>query len=144
MLPIIRIEREIEVVAKRKGIMTEQMKQALDKAAKGQQWANGQMLIDRETLKPANPATTHFERLMNIPVPDKIETAVLFGANWYRNNVWHSANEKPDSKYNSEYIVQMKEGYYRISYGYDARLFHNSIQWAYIEDLLPTEGYKEK
>ena len=38
--------------------MTEQMKQALDKAAERLQWSSGQMLIDKETLTPADPAVT--------------------------------------------------------------------------------------
>ena len=75
--------------------MTEQMIQALQKAANGMQWANGQIVIDKETFKPQS-ATTPFENLVCVPIPDKIKTAVLFGANWYRNNVWHQPNEKPD------------------------------------------------
>lgn len=138
--------------------MTEQMKQALDKAAKGQQWANGQILIDSETLKPANPATP-FERLTNIPVPDKIEVAVLFGANWYRNNVWHDRQEIPNRKEDDHIIVcgQTSAGVgcsvcCMIADGVIySPLTHKEYKWgecpftkwAYINDLLPTEGYKE-
>lgn len=139
--------------------MTEQMKQALDKAAKGQQWANGQILIDRETLKPANPATTPFERLMNIPVPDKIEVAVLFGANWYRNNIWHDKREVPECKEDDQIIVygQTSAGIGCSVCGIiedgviyspltDKEYKWNQCpftKWAYINDLLPTEGYKK-
>ena len=136
------------------------MKKALDKAAKGQQWANGQILIDNETLKPANPATTPFERLANIPVPDKIEVAVLFGANWYRNNVWHDRREIPKCKEGDQIIVF---GQTSVGVGCSVcnvigdRVIYSPLtqkvykwgecpftKWAYIEDLLPTEGYKEK
>lgn len=140
--------------------MTEQMQQALEKVAKGMQWTNGQILIDCETLKPANLATTPFERLTNIPVPDKIEVAVLFGANWYRNNMWHDRREIPKCKEDDQIIV-----YRQTSAGVDCSIcgmiaegvIYSPLtkkeykwgecpftKWAYIKDLLPTEGYKEK
>lgn len=139
--------------------MTEQMKKALDKAAKRMQWANGQTLIDRETLKQAD-ALTPLERLTSIAVPDKIETAVLFGANWYRNNIWHDKREVPECKEDDQIIV-----YGQTSAGIGCSvcgIIEDGViyspltgkeykwgecpftKWAYINDLLPTEGYNEK
>ncbi len=139
--------------------MTEQMKKALDKAAERLQWSSGQMLIDKKTLQPADPAEVPLERLVCLPVPNLVDTAVHFGANWYRNNVWHEASEEPTTTGKCCFLLikakglnaprvacykpQNKELYIC---GYDLhRTFENYLveKWAYIEDILPTEGYKE-
>ncbi len=119
--------------------MTEQMIQALQKAANGMQWANGQIVIDKETFKPQS-ATTPFENLVCVPIPDKIKTAVLFGANWYRNNVWHQPNEKPDY---DRHIFAVTN--YSVYAGYFNGVNPATIvMWAYKEDLLPEMKYNQR
>jgi len=131
--------------------MTEQMKQALDQAAKGLQWSNGQILLNKENFKPTDPAVTPLDKLVSVPIPDKLETAVKFGANWYRNNMWHPASEKPagvDKAGRDILIVTMGPVYYGnklqtwhiISYmTWDWVKSHAGEfdKWAYLEDLLP-------
>ncbi len=84
------------IYSQQKVTMTEQMKIALDKAAAGLQWSNGQILLHKDTLQPADPATTPLDKLVSVPVPDKLYTAVHFGAKWYVNNLWHDIDEVPE------------------------------------------------
>jgi len=133
--------------------MTEQMKQALDKAAERLQWSSGQMLIDKKTLKPADPAVVPLERLVCLPVPNLIDTAVHFGANWYRNNVWHLSSEKPadvDGVGRDILIVTMGPEYYGnklqtwhifsyMSWEWVKTHAGEFEKWAYLEDLLPNK-----
>lgn len=128
--------------------MTEQMKQALDKAAKGLQWSQGSILIDKKTLKPVDPAEVPLERLVHLPVPDKLDMAAHFGANWYRNNMWHNVSEEADL---SKYVLLYDEadGYmsppcrfpFRDMPGFVSAMNRkygaNYTKWAYMEDLLP-------
>lgn len=99
------------------------------------------------------------KEVQNIPVPDN-ETA-LFGANWYRNNVWHDRRETPEYKEekNNQILVYGQNsagrGCHVCSMIADGVIYSpmthkeykwgecHFTQWAYIEDLLPTEGYKE-
>ena len=78
--------------------MTQKMKEALDDAAKGLQWSRGQILINKKTLKPADISVTPLEELVSIPIPDEICHAVIFGANWYKNNMWHDRKEEPKDR----------------------------------------------
>lgn len=129
--------------------MTEQMKQALDKAAEGLQWSQGSMLIDKKTLQPADPAEVPLERLVHLPVPDKLDMAVHFGANWYRNNVWHSPKEEPEQ--GMAFAIIEGDGTLTASYTMleggmnweKIKDIDGCLCWAYCEDLLPTPGYKE-
>lgn len=165
--------------------MTEQMKQALDKAAERLQWSSGDMLIDKETLKPADLAVAPLERLVHLPVPNLIDNAVHFGANWYRNNVWHERMEEPEERahclirfdcsskpisyLNFELVFYNKTGKKFVTevyphptgYNIEKSTLEGGVMtevhknrrdyipisdihsWAYLEDLLPTEGYKE-
>lgn len=112
--------------------MTEQMKQALQEAANGMQWSSGQILLDKATLKEQS-ALTPLENLVCVPIPNKIKTAVLFGANWYRNNVWNQPNKKPD--YDKHILAITIYGVFK---GYPAEINPATIKkWAYIEDILP-------
>lgn len=87
------------------------------------------------------------ERLANIAYAggghigqDDLEKAFGNGAEWRINSVWHDASELPNGK--KRYIVLLKindkirpilwTGAYRKG---DSRV----VQWAYIEDLLPTK-----
>ncbi len=130
--------------------MTEQMKIALDKAAVGAQWADGRILLNKDTLQPADPATTPLDKLVSVPVPDKLYIAVHFGAKWYIKNVWHDINEKPDM---SKFVV-FSDGKESMTppmrnpfddfpmlievankkYGGGYKV------WAYADDLLPIES----
>ena len=129
--------------------MTEQMKKALDKAAKGLQWSQGSMLIDKNTLEPADPAVVPLERLVHLPIPDKLDMAAHFGANWYRNNVWHSPDEEPEQ--GMAFAIIEGDGTLTASYTMlEGGMNWEKIKdidgcqcWAYCEDLLPTPGYKE-
>lgn len=144
--------------------MTEQMKKALDKAAKGLQWSQGSMLIDKETLQPADPAVVPFNRLVHLPIPDKLDMAAHFGANWYRNNVWHEVEkEMPtyhDDDIHTNQIAVIGDTSGGVSMAVCSMISKDEIyspvsrkeykwgecpftQWAYVEDLLPTPGYKE-
>ncbi len=108
------------------------MKEALQKAADGMECANGQIVIDKETFKPQS-TTTVLENLVCVPIPNIIRTAVLFGANWYLNNVWHQPNEKPD--YDKHILAITIYGVFK---GYPAEINPATIKkWAYIEDILP-------
>lgn len=112
--------------------MTKEMKEALQKAAEGMEWSNGQIVLDKETFKPQS-ATTPLENLVCVPIPNKIKTAVLFGANWYRNNVWKLPDIKPD--YDKHILAITTCGVFK---GYPAEINPATIKmWAYIEDLLP-------
>ncbi len=140
------------------------MTKKLDDAAMKLQWSTGQMLLDKETLEPADPAMTPLERLVSVPVPSKIEVAVHFGANWYRNNIWHDAKEMPVYKESdpcgNQILVHGRtpqgEGF-TVCNMIDNGLVYTPLthkeyvwseckfeQWAYVEDLLPMEGYKEE
>jgi len=129
--------------------MTEQMKKALDKAARGLQWSQGSMLIDKKTLEPADPAVVPLERLVHLPIPDKLDIAAHFGANWYRNNVWHSPDEEPEQ--GMAFAIIEDDGTLTASYtmlegGMDwekIKDIDGCQCWAYCEDLLPTPGYNE-
>jgi hypothetical protein len=130
--------------------MTEQMKQALDKAAKGLQWSQGSMLIDKETLQPADPAVVPLNRLVHLPIPDKLDMAAHFGANWYRNNIWHSPDEEPE--HGEGFAIIDRNGILIASYNMmvGSSMSWEKIKeidgckcWAYCEDLMPTPGYKE-
>lgn len=103
--------------------------------------------------------TLEVKEVQNIPVPDN-ETA-LFGANGYRNNVWHDRRETPEYKEdkNNQILVYGQNSAGRgcsvCSMIADGVIYSpmthkeykwgecHFTQWAYIEDLLPTEGYKE-
>ena len=122
--------------------MTEQMKEALDKAAKGLQWSQGSMLIDKETLQPADPAVVPLNRLVHLSIPDKLDMAAHFGANWYRNNIWHDVTEVPDSNMELLVITEPFDAPCVMTSNSD-RFRDRAKQWAYIEDLLPTPGYKD-
>ncbi len=130
--------------------MTEEMTKKLDDAAMKLQWSTGQMLLDKETLKPADPATTPLERLVSVPVPSKIDVAVHFGANWYRNNVWHSPKEEPEQ--GMALTIIEDDGTLTASYTMlEGGMNWEKIKdidgckcWAYCEDLLPMEGYNAR
>ena len=134
--------------------MTEQMKQALDQAAKGLQWSNGQILLNKENFKPADPAVTPLNKLVSVPLPDKLETAVKFGVNWYLNNVWHDAKtEDPDEEKQLILLSHLNNGEasYRFAlYSDHARtvmVSNNGAypwmklsyyeKWAYVDDFFP-------
>lgn len=123
--------------------MTDKLNELLDKAAKGLQWSSGGMLIDKETFQPADPAVVPLERLVYMPIPDKMDIAAHFGANWYRNNIWHDATEIPDS--NMELLVLTEPfGSPCVMTSNSDRFCERAKRWAYIEDLLPDEGYDTK
>lgn len=120
--------------------MTEQMKQALDKAAERLQWSSGQMLIDKETLTPADPAVVPLERLVCLPVPDLIDTAAHFGANWYRNNLWHNADEEPTDRAHCLIYYGAKGN---VGYLDFETVFYNKRKKAFITASYPhPTGYK--
>lgn len=82
------------------------------------------------------------DRVSHYKTTDLISFANGFveGAEWRINSVWHDASELPNEK--KRYIVLLKindkirpilwTGAYRKG---DSRV----VQWAYIEDLLPTK-----
>lgn len=133
--------------------MTDQMKEALHKAADGMEWAHGQIVIDKVTLKPQS-SITPLENLVCVPIPNKIRTAVLFGANWYLNNVWHDAKtEEPDEGKELILMFYQDNGSRAFRFGLYSchaqmvmvsnnggfpwlKLSHYE-KWAYIDDLLP-------
>lgn len=117
--------------------MTEQMKIALDKVAVGLQWADGQILLHKDTLKPADPATTPLDKLVSVPVPDKLYVAVHFGAKWYIKNVWHNADERPQS--NKECLVKTHPNDAYMVMTSNSDHFRLAKEWAYIDDLLPSK-----
>ena len=121
-------------------VMTEQMKEALDKAARDLQWSQGSMLIDKKTLKPADPADVPLERLVYLPVPDKLDMAVHFGANWYRNNLWHDASEEPCDM---GHCLIYFGGKGKVRYLDFALVFYNKYEKAFITEPYPhPTGYK--
>lgn len=122
--------------------MTEQMKKALDNAARGLQWSQGSILIDKMTLKPADPAVVPLERLVHLPVPNLLDMAAHFGANWYRNNLWHEIDEIPDSNMVLLVITEPFDSPC-VRTSNSVRFRERAKRWAYIDDLLPTPGYKE-
>mgnify|MGYP007012505945 CR=1 FL=1 len=137
--------------------MTEQMTKKLADAAKGLQLSNGQMLLDKETLKLAD-LSTPLERLVYVPIPEKIESAMWFGAYWYRDNVWHDIKEEPvyreDDHYHNQILVygQSSAGKgFSVCCMIDNGIIYSCVtekeydwskckfeQWAYIEDFVPT------
>ncbi len=118
--------------------MTEQMEIALDKAAVGAQWADGRILLHKDTLQPADLATTPIDKLVSVPVPDKLYIAVHFGAKWYIKNVWHDAEEKPQS--NKECLVVTHPNNACMVMTSNSKHFELVKMWAYIDDLLPIES----
>ena len=132
---------------------------ALKNTAKARQLVDGQIAIDRKTLLPASPAKTPCDRIVTIPISGKIESAVLYGANWYRNNIWHPTNEDPDegkdllltaktSKGDTAYYIGLFDSSSRkvlitVRTGFPWLPISHFERWAYLDDLLPTEGFKE-
>ena len=133
--------------------MTEEMKGALDKAAKELQWSAGQILLNKDTFEPVNAATP-LEKMISVPIPDKLYVATQFGVNWYLNNVWHDTiTEEPEEERNLLLMFFLKDG----KKTFDIGLYGKSSQkvwicqggsfkwlklslyakWAYIEDFLP-------
>ena len=77
----------------------------------------------------------------------EIKEAVLFGADWWRNNVWHKAIEKP--KDCSQVLLTADDGTFLLMGTYlfqtnkvvnetDVFYVYDSYYWAYLDDLLPT------
>ena len=72
------------------------------------------------------------------------KSAFLDGKNWFKNNLWHDANEEPEK--DKKLIVQYKDCDGDIDYEVDMYYCpyswqqnvknHNIIQWCYVEDLL--------
>lgn len=94
--------------------------------------------------------------------------AFMTGAKWQRNSVWHKmADEEPQvhGAYENQHYPQIPclvHGYLATGYGYGVRFWNitekcwddeecddyecdkNAIEeWAYLDDLLPTEGGDE-
>lgn len=65
------------------------------------------------------------------------------GINWYRNNVWHNANEIPDNNMNLLVITEPFDAPCVMTSNSD-RFRERVKRWAYIEDLLPTKEDKEE
>lgn len=129
--------------------MTEQAKNALNKAAKDLAWSQGQIILDKETFEQ-DISKIPLERMVVVPIPYKVETAVQFGANWYHKNVWHDCTKVP--KYNlngvTDFIVSSAYGHIEgVAHTYtpdqwSAHLGFNQnreFRWAYEEDLINFE-----
>lgn len=78
---------------------------------------------------------------------EEMKEAVLFGADWQRNNVWHKTKEKP--KDSSKVLLTADDGTFLIMGIYlsqtnkvvnetDVFYVYDSYYWAYLDDLLPT------
>ena len=120
--------------------MTDQMKQARDEKARTYAYNNA-IYIDKAMLNKEG-----YQYLEEKPAKDFKE-----GTDWYRNNVWHPASEKPagvDDAGRDILIVTMGPEYY----GNKLQTWHlfsymtwewvklhagEFDKWAYLEDLLP-------
>lgn len=120
--------------------MTDQMKQACDEKARTYGYNNA-IYIDKAMLNKEG-----YQYLEEKPAKDFKE-----GTDWYRNNVWHPASEKPagvDNTGRDIHIVTMGPEYY----GNKLQTWHifsymswewvklhagEFDKWAYLEDLLP-------
>ena len=120
--------------------MTEQMKHARDEKARTYAFNNA-IYIDKAMLNKEG-----YQYLEEKPAKDFKE-----GTDWYRNNVWHPACEKPagvDDPGRDILIVTMGPEYY----GNKLQTWHifsymtwewvkaqagEFEKWAYLEDLLP-------
>lgn len=134
--------------------MTEQMKEALDKAAEGLQWSSGQMLLNKDTFEPADTTVVPLDKLVSVPIPRKIDVAVHFGANWYLRNVWHDAKkDEPEEQKELILLSFLNNGERSFRFGlYSShakmvmvsnngdfpwlKLSHYD-KWAYMDDFLP-------
>ena len=116
--------------------MTELMKQARDEKAKTYGYNNA-IYIDKAMLNKEG-----YQYLEEKPAKDFKE-----GSDWYRNNVWHDINEKPEER--KELLVYKKrdcdDSFYTALYSSDNdTVFINGrwyklstmTRWAYIEDLV--------
>ena len=116
--------------------MTDQMKQARDEKARTYGYNNA-IYIDKAMLNKEG-----YQYLEEKPVKDFKE-----GSDWYRNNVWHDINEKPEER--KELLVYKKrdcdDSFYTALYSSDNdTVFINGrwyklstmARWAYIEDLV--------
>lgn len=118
--------------------MTEQMKQALEDAANGLAWSQGQIILDKETFKQ-DISNIPIERMVVVPIHDKVRTSVLFGANWYLNNVWHDGSEKP-TDIEATLLIRTKNDLYglKMYMWLSKEEVENMKMWAYLHDILPT------
>ena len=133
--------------------MTEQMKQARDEKARTYGYNNA-IYIDKAMLSKEG-----YQYLEEKPAKDFTE-----GTDWYRNNVWHDAKkEKPvyyDDDSHTNQIVVIGNTPVGVGMSVVSLISEDTIysivtrkeykwgccpfsKWAYMEDLLPTEGYKE-
>ena len=116
--------------------MTELMKQARDEKAKTYGYNNA-IYIDKAMLNKEG-----YQYLEEKPAKDFKE-----GSDWYRNNVWHDINEKPEER--KELLVYKKrdcdDSFYTALYssGNDTVFINGRwcklstmTRWAYIEDLV--------
>ena len=112
------------------------MKQARDEKARTYGYNNA-IYIDKAMLNKEG-----YQYLEEKPVKDFKE-----GSDWYRNNVWHDINEKPEER--KELLVYKKrdcdDSFYTALYSSDNdTVFINGrwyklstmARWAYIEDLV--------
>ena len=126
--------------------MTDQMKQARDEKARTYGYNNA-IYIDKAMLNKEG-----YQYLEEKPAKDFKE-----GTDWYRNNVWHPASEKPadiDDPDRDILIVTMGPEYYGsklrtwnifsyMSWDLFKARAGEFKKWAYLEDLLPdTKGGK--
>lgn len=64
------------------------------------------------------------------------------GAEWQKNSVWHSPDEKPVAS--NSILIDCGYGRYRVIHRSATKSWkqlvkgYNIIRWAYIQDLLPT------
>lgn len=129
--------------------MTEHAKKTLDKESKKLAWSQGQIVLDKETFEQ-DVSKIPLERMVVVPIPDKVETAVLFGANWYHKNVWHDCTKVPRYNYNgiTDFIVSSAHGHiegeahtytpeqWSAHLGFNA---NREFLWAYEKDLIDIE-----
>lgn len=126
--------------------MTEQAKEALDKEAKKLAWSQGQIILDKKTFNQ-DVSKIPIERMVVVPIPDKVEMAALFGANWYHKNVWHDCTKVPRYNYNgvTDLIVSSAYGHIQgVAHTYtpdqwSAHLGFNAnrdFKWAYEKDII--------
>ena len=126
--------------------MTEYTKEILDNAVNNLAWSQGQIILDKETFEQ-DISKIPLERMIVVPIPDKVKTAALFGANWYYKNIWHDETEIP--KYNlngiTDFIISSCFGHIKgeahtyTPEQWSAHLEFNAnskFRWAYEEDLI--------
>lgn len=96
-------------------------------------------------LDAALDVSHEYDKGMSDCIVEEIPKAFAAGAEWRISSVWHDASEKPENGRKAliwHTCIGGESDFIITSYGANVRS-DIIIRWAYLDDLLPTEGGAE-